>query len=241
LIINFLFKENINFRFFFHDKLNNLYLTKHYYLVYFYEKINCLVIYKNLLPILALLIISHNYLFAQSDIYELNFVAQPEIELIIGLNQPNKDHEILLMETPVDLIDEVIDENEVIDNSIDIDVADGNSEEDLQDLLDELEDIDNPSSEPGKEELILVKELHDLDINIYPNPAKDYVKLQIDKTDDYQIVMYDLIGNKVLSEIHSVEFGSELKFDLSNFQTGVYVMYIRTKETTTIKKFALKH
>jgi len=188
---------------------------------------------KILLSIYAFATFFSCQLMAQSDINEQKNFSRPEIELIIGLNQPTVDHEISF--TDQDVIDYIIDD--IRDNE---DVDDDLIEE-LEDLLDALEGLDDPPTEPGKEEMILVKEPLDLELKIYPNPAKDYIKLQFDETNDYQVEIYDLIGNKVLSEMHSVEFGTELEFSLNNFQTGVYIMHIKTQEAMSIKRFAIKH
>jgi len=177
-------------------------------------------------------------LMAQSEINEQSLINRPEIELIIGLNQPNFDHQLLFTDKP----NNNSDVNDVItNNNMDNDVTDDDLEDELDELLDELEDLDEPPNEPAKEDLILVKEMYDLDLTIYPNPAKDYIKLRFDKTDEYKVEIYDLIGNKVLSETHSVKLGTELEFDLNNFQTGVYIMHINSNEAMTIKKFAIKH
>ncbi len=188
---------------------------------------------KILLTVYFFIAILSSQLLAQSDLNDQNINGQPEIDLIIGLNQPSIDHHILFTNT--DVIDVII--NDIRDDE----EKDDDVIEDLEDLLDELEDLDDPPTEPGKEELILVKELGELDLNIYPNPAKDYIKLQFDETNDYQVEIYDLIGNKVLSEVHSVDLGVELEFDLNSYQAGIYIMYIKTKEAMTIKKFAVKH
>lgn len=181
-----------------------------------------------------LLILSGIQLQAQNDINFENLSIHPEVEVIIGLNQPTIDQEIQF--THPDVIDVII--NDIRDNE---ESEDDELIEELEDLQDAMGELDDPPSEPDKEELILVKELGELDLNIYPNPAKDFIKLQFDETDNYEVEIYDLIGNKVLSEIHSVEFGTELKFNLSNFQSGVYVMYIKTETAMTLKKFAIKH
>jgi len=184
--------------------------------------------------VVAFLFILNIQLQAQNDINFENLTSHPEVDLIIGLNQPTIDQEIHF--THPDVIDVII--NDIRDNE---ESEDDELIEELEDLLDAMGELDDPPSEPDKEELILVKELGELDLNIYPNPAKDFIKLQFDETDNYEVEIYDLIGNKVLSEIHTVEFGTELKFNLSNFQTGVYVMYIKTEKATTLKKFAIKH
>lgn len=186
---------------------------------------------RNIITIIAFSIFCNFLLVAQSDINDQNLSIHPEVEVIIGLNQPTIDQEILF--THPDVIDVII--NDIRDDE----ESDDELIEELEDLLDALDDLDD--TEPDKEELVLVKELSELDLKIYPNPAKDYIKLQFDETNNYEVEIYDLIGNKVLSEIHNVEFGTELNFNLSNFQTGVYVMYIKTEQAMTLKKFAIKH
>jgi len=186
---------------------------------------------KKFLLVCFFLMFCNAVLFAQSKISDGKSFIRPQIELIIGLNHPDIDLHIQSIDTPKNS-----DVNDGVTYShINTDETDDN----LEDLLDELED--EPPTEPAKEDLILVKQSFDLDLKMYPNPAKDYIKLQFDEANEYTVEIYDLIGNKVLSEMHSVKVGAELEFNLNNFQTGVYIMHINSNEAMTIKKFAIKH
>lgn len=196
------------------------------------------MITKKWLQTSVLFLFSNIMLMAQSEISQERIVNRPEIELIIGLNQPNISHQIRSTDSynNSDYVNDVIT-NHIVDYN---DTSD-DWEDELEDWLDVLDEEDDAPTEPVKEELILVKQIFDLELNIFPNPAKDYIKLQFDKTNQYQVEIYDLIGNKVLSETHVVDIGTELEFDLNNFETGVYIMHISSNEATTIKKFAIKH
>jgi len=206
-----------------------------FFSLYIYKKIQrhmikCKVIFSFIVASLCIVSIQ---LQAQSDIDFENHINHPEVDLIISFSQTTINHEIQF--TGTDAIDVIINEmrNE---EETDDDVI-----EELEDLLDALGDLDDPPSEPEKEELVLVKEYAELESKIYPNPASNYIKLAFDETNNYLVEIYDLIGNKVLSDSRTVDLGTELKFNLNNFQEGVYIMHIKSDSAMTIKKFAIKH
>lgn len=197
---------------------------------------------KNLVLILTIItsciFISTGILKAQNPVnFENVAIAHPEIELIIGLNKPTSDQQLEF--TNPGVIDVII--QEIMENN---DSGDEVLLEQLNDLLDEFEeidDLDDFGGEPEKEELILVKEESPIEMDMYPNPAKNNINVVFEKDDLYQIEIYDLIGNKMLSEAHQLSSADILNFNLSNFRTGVYIMNIKNTDASTIKKFAIKH
>ena len=60
--------------------------------------------------------------------------------------------------------------------------------------------------------------LTDKDIQIYPNPAQEYFKINQRST---QIIIYDLLGKLV--QTHKGNFSSGYRFDISNLEPGVLI------------------
>jgi hypothetical protein len=85
-----------------------------------------------------------------------------------------------------------------------------------------------PASTLSTNDLIAEKK-----IEIYPNPAYDYFKLN---QPSEQIVVYDQIG-KVIHTFKG-NYSSESHFDVSNLEPGIYLVHIhfeRGTKTTTRK------
>jgi hypothetical protein len=77
-----------------------------------------------------------------------------------------------------------------------------------------------------KENLGFVK-VAQTDFIIFPNPAKDYVFVQINNPTDIscQILVYDLYGNELISPDIPTNFKSQtLKIPVSNLKPGIYIM-----------------
>jgi len=69
------------------------------------------------------------------------------------------------------------------------------------------------------------------DVTIYPNPVTDI--LNIRNTDDSQIIISDLSG-KVLYNKQS--YNNIESIDFSNFNTGIYIVTVKTNDKVTTKK-----
>lgn len=68
-------------------------------------------------------------------------------------------------------------------------------------------------------------------INIYPNPSKDWIKIDgISEVSDVQI--FDVTGKLVLSQEYQVDD----KIDISNLTVGMYILNIRNSEGVSSKK-----
>lgn len=68
-------------------------------------------------------------------------------------------------------------------------------------------------------------------IEIYPSPAHDYFKLN---QPSKKIVVYDLIGK--VTQTFKGNFSSESHFDVSNLETGIYLVHIQSERGTTTRK-----
>ena len=68
-------------------------------------------------------------------------------------------------------------------------------------------------------------------IEIYPNPAHDYFKLN---QPSEQVIVYDLIGK--VTQTFKGNYSSESHFDVSNLETGIYLVHIQSERGTTTRK-----
>ncbi len=91
------------------------------------------------------------------------------------------------------------------------------------------------------EEIVSVKELALESINFYPNPVSDIALLEFDlpKSDDIQIEINDLLGQSIyLQDRGTVMSGRQnMTFDLSNFQSGIYILSVRSGDRVKSMKF----
>jgi len=87
----------------------------------------------------------------------------------------------------------------------------------------------------------------DSDIRIYPNPANDFLNIQLDKCSEYQIDLveiFDFSGRKVISIFTT--FGQENIIDVSTFDGGIYLLIIDflapgRKHQTRCEKIIIQH
>ena len=71
---------------------------------------------------------------------------------------------------------------------------------------------------------------------VYPNPAQDYLYIYGQELNDF--VLYDLVGNLVLSEI---SVGTS-RLDISDFEPGIYYYYLGSLDTKyEVKKLVISH
>jgi hypothetical protein len=73
-------------------------------------------------------------------------------------------------------------------------------------------------------------------LNIFPNPVKTNVNIELPETGNYEIYIYDLTGKQLLQ--NKVEDDYQVQINMSNYKTGVYIMAIvdRTgKKAKTVK------
>jgi hypothetical protein len=73
--------------------------------------------------------------------------------------------------------------------------------------------------------------------SLYPNPTKDYLTIEIKDTLDHDayVYIYDRHGKLVMKEIW-YKGSKTLKLDLSNLQSGVYIVKIATKNGIAVFK-----
>jgi len=67
------------------------------------------------------------------------------------------------------------------------------------------------------------------DISIYPNPAKDFVKVKVDIPNiagKATFELYDITGRKVISKEMAVEQSVPVELNLSEIRSGIYLLKV---------------
>jgi hypothetical protein len=95
-------------------------------------------------------------------------------------------------------------------------------------LVDEFEIYVHYNVDPNS---IFVYELENTKINIYPNPAKDYIMLHSTESIS-KVIIYDNYGNCILSQNHI----NGDPIDISKYPNGVYLMQINNYEGNSFVK-----
>jgi subtilisin-like proprotein convertase family protein len=86
----------------------------------------------------------------------------------------------------------------------------------------------------GVEALSLSNEKFDSSlIQIYPNPAKNRITVKFEKMQAVDVVMYDLLGRKVLTT--TVDYSGKT-IDVSSLSSGTYIMQLIDEENRTFSK-----
>ncbi|MDL2239539.1 M28 family peptidase [Bacteroidales bacterium OttesenSCG-928-K03] len=75
------------------------------------------------------------------------------------------------------------------------------------------------------------------DVKIYPNPSKGEINISTGLDKEYNIVVYNISGNKVY-EINNFRDG---KLDLSHLNNGMYFIRINTQENSVAKKVKIEN
>jgi len=166
-------------------------------------------------------------------------LSKPEVELIIGLNHPKNNNDIKLQLQNNNVKGDTDDTSTGMNG-----IMLGNNDSDLEDdILNEY--LDNLGDEtnglPEKEELVLerLKNPQDNGVSLYPNPAVNFINVKVEELQNFEIEVYDFIGNMVIAQkVNHIE-NTEHRVDVSNLQNGVYLMYIVTNTERLIKKFGV--
>ncbi|MBI5538733.1 MAG: T9SS type A sorting domain-containing protein [Bacteroidia bacterium] len=66
----------------------------------------------------------------------------------------------------------------------------------------------------------------DFNINVYPNPAKNIVNIEIEKTDDYNISVYNILGSCVINQKLNNQKNT---INVSSLENGIYLLQISNK------------
>lgn len=83
------------------------------------------------------------------------------------------------------------------------------------------------------------------EINTYPNPVKDLltIKLNLIKQTMVEVTLVDLLGNQIsfISNEMMNSGSNTLKWNTANLANGVYLLNVKTGNTTTIKKLVINN
>ncbi|MBK6815739.1 MAG: T9SS type A sorting domain-containing protein [Chitinophagales bacterium] len=80
-------------------------------------------------------------------------------------------------------------------------------------------------------------ELTNLIVNIYPNPASDYILIELDQKCIGNISILNLVGNVIVNmEINSLN----IRIDLTGLPEGIYFLDIQTDTDRVVKKIKIQ-
>jgi hypothetical protein len=68
---------------------------------------------------------------------------------------------------------------------------------------------------------------------MYPNPATQKLSIQIGDTSELKVMLFDLLGRKVLSK---VLYKNNSDIDVSNLAAGTYIVQMQNDSNKTISK-----
>lgn len=85
-----------------------------------------------------------------------------------------------------------------------------------------------------------IKEVkEEVSVSIAPNPATDYININLTSIDNASVKIVDVLGNVVFKE---TAIGSTKKIDLTNFKNGVYFVIIESSGLKPItRKVVIRH
>jgi len=73
--------------------------------------------------------------------------------------------------------------------------------------------------------LVGIKDYGQLDgISVFPNPVKDNVNIELPKSQNYEVHLYDLTGKQIF--VRTIEDDDQANYNLSNLKPGMYLMSI---------------
>lgn len=86
-------------------------------------------------------------------------------------------------------------------------------------------------------------ELTDREVRIFPNPASDYVQIQLDleRAQQVDVFLTDVSGRILKMSNHSKMYSDLLKVDVSSVPAGTYFLNITTEEGRLSKKISVIH
>jgi hypothetical protein len=81
-----------------------------------------------------------------------------------------------------------------------------------------------------------LKTLNDLGINVYPNPANDYLTIELSKYENTNITLLNILGDVVLNK----QIKNSEKLELSNLSKGIYFLSIENLTGKATQKLIIK-
>ncbi|MBN2779115.1 MAG: T9SS type A sorting domain-containing protein [Bacteroidales bacterium] len=74
-------------------------------------------------------------------------------------------------------------------------------------------------------------------INIYPNPANDYINVEFGENKTYNVVIFNNLGQKV-REVLLTSYNN--KINVNDLQSGIYTIKIQVDNVIINKKFSIQ-
>ena len=76
------------------------------------------------------------------------------------------------------------------------------------------------------------------DLTIYPNPVQDNIKINLTKTDNYEINIFNSAGQKLIQKTITLDFAT---IDLTTLNDGIYFITVASKTERWTSKLLKKH
>lgn len=73
-------------------------------------------------------------------------------------------------------------------------------------------------------------------VSIFPNPTSDFISIEDKAGVVHQITFYNVLGKEVISYNSTVD----KKFDIMNFQKGIYLLQLKDQEGQILQTIRLK-
>lgn len=77
-------------------------------------------------------------------------------------------------------------------------------------------------------------------IEIYPNPTEGIIQINNNRNENFSIVVTDLNGRVVYTDLNSILAGNQTVIDLSNVETGVYLIKIFNSYSERVERILIK-
>ena len=92
---------------------------------------------------------------------------------------------------------------------------------------------------PDISALVGIEEYSQLEgVNIFPNPVKNDLNIELPDYQNYEVHIYDLTGKEIFNK--NIEDDNHAKYDLSNFKTGIYILAIVDRENKKAKTIKIQ-
>lgn len=76
------------------------------------------------------------------------------------------------------------------------------------------------------------------DLSVYPNPAKDHIQVELENVFSGSFDIYDLTGRKLITK--SAKSANGVTIDVSNLETGTYILLLNNNGRVFIEKFSVR-
>ena len=100
-----------------------------------------------------------------------------------------------------------------------------------------------PSVDPIGGEVVYTSSKDEPQANVYPNPARDYVQIELTGFEGQTNISLSSTGGKILENIEvdfdDVKTTKIIKIETGDFAQGVYMITARNKETIITKRVVI--